>query len=93
MRKFKVDGIDYCEFRDEEAKKLLITKAVYDLFSSQYVGTGFVGVVSVLDGPSGTHWMYEINQNEFIQSVTAITGYNSSPGYIVRARPNVKLAD
>jgi hypothetical protein len=92
MRRFMFEGKEFCEFKDAETKTLKITSALWKQLLDEYFNKDFVGVISALDGPNGTSWMYEINENGFFESITAITGYEFNPAYVIRARANVRLA-
>jgi len=93
MRTIERDGQTYREYRDQETATLTMSPKLWRRLVDEYLTDDWCGVLSVLDGPAGTSWVFEIRADLKIHSITAITGYDPSPGFVIKPRPGVRIVD
>jgi len=91
MRTIERDGQTYREYRDQETASLSISAELWRRVYDEYFSDDWCGVLSALDGPTGTSWIWEIRADLQIHSITAITGYDPSPGFVIKPRPGVRI--
>lgn len=93
MRELERDGVEYREYRDEETATLTISAELWRRLVDEYFTDDWVGVLSAFDGPTGTSWIWEIGPDLKIRSITAITGYDPSPRFVIKPMPGVRIVD
>lgn len=91
MRHFERDGREHTELRDAETATMRISEPLYEQLKREYFDW-FSGVLSAVDGPTGTHWIFEMDSGRIL-SITATTGFDEAPAFQITPRPGATLSD